>query len=121
MRSLLAPLAVLAALAGCQSAAAPYLSASEPGTRIERVEVPDGYTVRTASFGVSYATSVSGDSSSVSGSASERPYVNVFAVEDATGEEVLLVYALGARREPVLIVRLGGGSGAAAQRRAPPR
>lgn len=123
MRSLLAALVLLIALGGCASSGPPpYLSASEMGTRHDAVTIPEGYVVRTAAFGVAYSTSVSGGTDvngighPVSGDSYERPYVHVFAVEEATGQEVLLVYALGARRDPVLIVRLESGPGAQAQR-----
>ena len=116
---LLASLAVLA-LAGCRSSGPPpYLPGDALGTRVESVRIPDGYTVRTASFGLAYATDVGGGTDvngvghPVSSSSSERSFVNVFAVEAATGREVLLVYALGRRADPVLVVELEAEDGVA--------
>ncbi|MEM0962589.1 MAG: hypothetical protein AAGK21_08655 [Bacteroidota bacterium] len=96
------------AFVGCRPGAGqtPYLPGPSLGSRIESVVIPEGYDVQTASFGASYATSVSGDSSGVTGGSYERPFVNVFAVEVETGRDVLLVYALGRRSEPVLFVYL---------------
>lgn len=112
---LLTALAVLS-FTGCRSSGPPpYFPADELGTRADSVRIPDGYAVRSASFGLAYATSVGGGtdvagmSHPVSSSSYERPFVNVFAVEEATGQEVLLVYALGRRADPVLIVELATG------------
>ena len=116
---LLVPLTALV-LAGCRSSGPPpYLPGDALGTRVESIRVPDGYTVRTASFGLAYATDVGGGTDvngvghPVSSSSAERSFVNVFAVEAATGREVLLVYALGRRPDPVLIVELEAEGGAA--------
>jgi hypothetical protein len=80
------------------------------------VQVPEGYEVRSVGFGAGYDTSVSGGgypgglSLPVSGSSSQRPYLHVYAVEQATGQEVLLLYGDIRRRvEPVVIIRLVPG------------
>ena len=76
------------------------------------VQIPDGYDVRSATFGTSYAASVSGGAgdTAVTGSSTQDAYVSVFAVERATGQEVVLVYGdIRRRAEPVAIIRLARG------------
>ena len=113
MRLSLLTVLTVVALAGCRSSGPPpYLPGDALGTRVESIQIPDGYTVQTASFGLAYATDVGGGTDvngighAVTSSYSEQPFVNVYAVEAATGQEVLLVYALGRRRDPVLRVEL---------------
>lgn len=112
MRLLLVAVVALAA-AGCGSSGPPaYFPSPDLGARVDAVRIPEGYAVQSASFGLAYATGVSGGTdvngttSPVSSSSYERPFVNVFAVETATGAEVLLVYELGRRADPVLIIEL---------------
>lgn len=80
------------------------------------LRVPDGYEIRSIGFGAAYATDVSGGGSAgevvipVSGSSTQKAYVHVYAVERATGQDVLLVYAdIRRRPDPVAIVRIERG------------
>ena len=73
------------------------------------VQIPAGYEVRSAGFGAAYTTSVSGGGGDVpvSGSSAQDAYLSVYAVERATGQEVVLVYGdIRRRPDPVAIIRL---------------
>ena len=105
MRRLSLLLTVLVvALSGCRQSRPLLRTLPAGATALEAaIEIPDGYDVRTAGFGASYNTHVSGGS----GSSTQQPYVYVHAVERATGQNVLLVYGdIRRRAEPVLIVRM---------------
>jgi hypothetical protein len=80
------------------------------------LQVPEGYQVRTVGFGATYTTSVSGGERigelvfPVSGSSAQQPYVHIHATEQATGQDVLLVYGDIRRRVlPIAIIRLERG------------
>lgn len=97
-------LVALGGLVGCRSSS-PLPISLERHTgppREYRIEIPDGFEVRSAGFGASYEAS-----GSESVSSTQYPYVHVFATERATGQPVLLVYGdLRRQPTPVAIVRL---------------
>lgn len=104
----------LALLAGCARGVPDVLQVPGPYEvpREYTLQIPAGYDVRSASFGASYATSVSGGvgDAAVTGSSTQDAFVSVYAVERATGQEVLLVYGdIRRRAEPVAIIRLARG------------
>ncbi len=72
-----------------------------------RVEIPDGYDVRSVDYDAALVGIASGDSSGTSTSVSGRGVLAVYAVDRATGAEVVLVYDdVLARPEPTAIIRL---------------
>lgn len=116
-RQFLAVCLATLALAGCHTERAILRNLDPDAPAAEyTIRIPDGYDVRSAGFGAAYATSVSGGvdvngiSQPVSGSSYQQPYVHVYAVERATGQEVLLVFGdMRRRADPVAIVRLERG------------
>lgn len=100
-----AALLALGGLFGCRGTSPLPISLERHAgpPREYRIEIPDGFEVRSAGFGASYEAS--GNATSVS--SWQYPYVHVFATEQATGQPVLLVYGdLRRQPTPVAIVRL---------------
>ena len=83
-----------------------------------RVEIPGGYEVRSVDYDVALVGLASGDSSSTSTSVAGRGVLAVYAVEAATGDEVVLIYDdILARRTPTAIVRIERAGERQAERR----
>ena len=83
-----------------------------------RVEIPDGYEVRSVDYDAALVGLASGDSSGTSTSVAGRGVLAVYAVETATGDEVVLVYDdILARRTPTAIVRIERAGERRAERR----
>ncbi len=110
--------AAFLALTGCRSQEAVLRSLPPDAPPIEySLRIPEGYDVRSAGFGATYKPGDAGNGYlvgplflSTDGSAQQQSFVHVFAVERATGQEVLLVYGGdGQRADPLLIYRLERG------------
>jgi len=72
-----------------------------------RVEIPDGYEVRSVDYDAALVGLASGDSSGTSTSVSGRSVLSVYAVERETGDEVVFVYDdILARRTPTALILL---------------
>ncbi|WP_420455463.1 hypothetical protein [Rubrivirga sp.] len=115
VRSALAVLALV--LAGCGGYGSTLLPTAEPDEvpYEYRVEVPDGYDVRSVDYDASLVGLSNGESSTV---VRGRGVVTVYAVERATGQEVVLIYDdVLARSSPTAIVRIERTPLAQAERR----
>ncbi len=119
VRSALVVLAVV--LAGCgggyRTTLLPTAGAGELPYQY-RIEVPDGYDVRSVDYDAALVGLASGDSSGTSTSVAGRGVVTVYAVETSTGHEVVLIYDdVLARSSPTAIVRVERAGRARAERR----
>ena len=100
-------LIVLSACApGYQSTLLPTAEAGAPPPEY-RIQIPDGYDVRSVDYDASLVGIASGNQYSTSTDVRGRGVVAVYAVERATGQEVVLVYDdVAARPTPTAILRL---------------
>lgn len=107
---------VAALLAGCGSGyRSTLLPTAEAGARAAeyRVVVPDGYDVRSVDYDASLVGLASGDQYGTSTSVRGRGVLAVYAVERATGAEVVLVYDdIQARPTPTAVIHLDAESAA---------
>ena len=98
----------LVALTGCSAGYANTLlpTAEAGGQPPEyRVQVPDGYDVRSVDYDAALVGIASGENTSTR--VSGRGVVTVYAVERATGAEVVLVYDdVQGRPTPTAVIRL---------------
>lgn len=96
------------ALAGCSSGyRSTLLPTAEAGGPVPeyRVEVPEGYDVRSVDYDASLVGIASGENTSTE--VRGRGVLAVYAVERATGAEVVLVYDdIQARSRPTAVIRL---------------
>ena len=98
----------LVALAGCSpgygSTLLPTAEAGAPAPEY-RIDVPDGYDVRSVDYDASLVGIASGERTSTR--VAGRGVVAIYAVERATGQEVVLVYDdVQNRPAPSAVIRL---------------
>ena len=109
MRPLFALLLAAGLLAGCASTVNTLPPPSSPRAATDEyvLDLPEGLEIRSVDYDATVAGNVSGAAEVVSTSIYGRAFVKVFAVERATGEEVLLIYEnLGERSTPVQIMAI---------------
>lgn len=107
----------LALLTGCSKGypdtLLPTADAGAPAPEY-RIEVPDGYDVRSVDYDAALVGIASGNQYGTNTHVRGRGVVAIYAVERATGDEVVLVYDdIQTRPSPSAVIRL--------ERAAPPR
>ena len=104
-------LIVLSACApGYQSTLLPTAEVGAPPPEY-RIQIPDGYDVRSVDYDASLVGIASGNQYSTSTDVRGRGVVAVYAVERATGDEVVLIYDdVAARPTHTAILRLERGA-----------
>ena len=98
------------ALTGCSpgygSTLLPTAEAGAPAPEY-RIEVPDGYDVRSVDYDAALVGIASGNEFGTSTDVRGRGVIAIYAVETATGDEVVLVYDdMQNRPTPTAVIRL---------------
>ena len=113
-------LLALVLLAGCSpgygSTLLPTAEAGAPAPEY-RIEVPDGYEIRSVDYDASLVGIASGNGNVTTTNVRGRGVVAIYATERATGQEVVLVYDdVQNRPTPSAVIRLDRAQPASAQR-----